>query len=395
VVVTFWTLTIASVALVASFALTLAIKRAASALGLIDVPNERSSHAYPTPTGGGLAIVLAATAAMGLLTAVGILPIRLFLAVGPGSAAVAAVGLIDDRKTLSARIRLFVHFLAAAWAVVCVGPVDLFRGAVHSSGLEWLGYGVCTVGIVWFVNMYNFMDGIDAIASSEAVFLSVGALCLGLYSAGVSYIASSAAVIGAASAGFLVWNWPPAKTFMGDVGSGYLGFVFAVLGLASGAHSGSALCSCLILAGVFVVDSTYTLLSRFLRGQRVTVPHRTHAFQLLAQKIGHRNVTLSVAVVNVTWLLPCAIASELWPQYIFWLTVLAYCPLIIGALAIGAGRPETAETSQEPSAVVLQFLPPAALKRRTSAVAPEYHIVKKKHPYSRPDIPDRSVNDVG
>jgi glycosyltransferase WbpL len=392
--VTIWIFATAATALIVSFLLTLAIKRAAGGLGLIDVPNGRSSHAVPTPTGGGLAIVLSATAAMGLLAAVGIIPARLFLALGPGGAAVAAIGFVDDRRSLSARFRLLVHFIAAAWAVACVGPVDLSRLGVNTPGLEWLSYAISTVGIVWFLNMFNFMDGIDAIAASEAVFLCAGASFLAVYSAGVSYIAASAAVIGATSAGFLVWNWPPAKTFMGDVGSGYLGFVFAVLGVASGVHSGSALCSCLILAGVFVVDSTFTLLRRFLRGTPVIEPHRTHAFQLLAQKMGHRKVTLWVGLINLAWLVPCALASVLWPRDAMWITVAAYCPLILGAFAIGAGRSETAPVTQEPSAVVIQFSSPPAFKRRTSVLVQGYH-VRGNRQYSPPDVSDRSVNDVG
>ena len=390
-----WIFVVAVAALIASHSLTRAIKRAARALRLIDVPNERSSHAVPTPTGGGLAIVVSTTLAMGLLTAVGIIPTRLFLALGPGGAAVAAVGFIDDQRSLSARIRLLVHFSAAAWAVVCIGPVNLFRIAGETPGLEWLSYAVCTVGIVWFLNMFNFMDGIDAIAASEAAFLSAGALLLALYSAGASYIAASAAVVGASSVGFLVWNWPPAKTFMGDVGSGYLGFVFAVLGLASGVHGGSTLCSCLILAGVFVVDSTFTLVRRFVRGEQILQAHRTHAFQLLAQRMGHRNATLSVALVNLAWLLPCALASVLWPRDAIWITLAAFSPIILGAFAIGAGRPDTLPATHEPSAVVLQFSPPAPYKRRTSSiVAQEYHALTNRQ-YSPPDIADRSASDVG
>lgn len=387
---TLWIVALATAALIVSFLLTLAVKRAARKLGLIDVPNGRSSHAVPTPTGGGLAVVITATAAIGLLAVLGVIPTRLFLALGPGGAAVGIIGFIDDRKSLSARIRLFVHFIAAAWAVLCIGPVDLLRIGGVTPGLEWLSYAVSTVGIVWFLNMFNFMDGIDAIAASEAVFLCAGTSLLALYSAGVSYIGASAAVIGASSAGFLIWNWPPAKTFMGDVGSGYLGFVFGVMGVASGAHSGSALCSCLILAGVFVVDSTYTLLRRFIRGEPVTVPHRTHAFQLLAQRMGHRNVTLAVTLVNLAWLLPCAVASALWPQDAMGIMALALGPVILGAVAIGAGRPETAPVAEEPSAVVIQFSAPAPLKRRTSAIGQEFH-----RQYSPPDISDRSASDVG
>lgn len=377
----------AAAALIVSFLLTLAIKRSASGLGLIDVPNERSSHAVPTPTGGGLAIAIAATAAMGLLAAIGMIPTRLFLALGPGGAAVAAVGFIDDRKSLRARIRLLVHFSAAAWAVACIGPVHVVDIGREAPGLDWIDYAISTVGIAWFLNMFNFMDGIDAIAASEAVFLCAGTSLLAVFSGAVSSLAGSAVVIGAASTGFLVWNWPPAKTFMGDVGSGYLGFVFAVMGVASGTHSGSALCSCLILAGVFVVDSTYTLVRRFMRGERVTEAHRTHAFQLLAQRMGHKNVTLAVTLVNLAWLLPWALASVLWPQDVTWITAVALGPVILGAFVIGAGRPEAAPVAQEPSAVVLQFSPPAVLKRRTPAVAQEYH-----RQYSSPD---RSARDMG
>lgn len=393
---TVWTFAIAGAALLGSFLLTLGTKRAARGLGLIDVPNERSSHAVPTPTGGGLAIVVTATVALGILAALGMIPLRLFLALGPGGAAVAAVGFIDDRKSLSARIRLFVHFIAAAWAVVCIGPVDFLHiGGGNAPALEWLGYAICTVGIVWFLNMFNFMDGIDAIAASESVFLCAGAAILALYSMGMSSIAASALVIGATSAGFLIWNWPPAKTFMGDVGSGYLGFVFAVMGLASGAHSGSALCSALILAGVFVVDSTFTLVRRFARGERVTEAHRTHAFQLLAQRMGHRNVTLCVGLVNLVWLLPWALASVLWPQDTTWIMIMALGPVSLGAFAIGAGRPEVVPLAKpEPSAVVLPFTSPLTVKRRVSAVAQEYHAMSSRQ-YSASNMSERSATDVG
>lgn len=381
-----WIFAIAAAALIVSFLLTLLIRRMAGRLGLIDVPNERSSHAAPTPTSGGLAIVVSATAAMALLAVIGVIPVRLFLALGPGGVAVAAVGFIDDRKSLSCRLRLLVHFIAAAWAVACIGPVDIFRVAGETRGLEWLNYAVCAVGIAWFLNMFNFMDGIDAIASSEAVFLAAGASFLALYSTGMSYIAASAVVIGTTSAGFLIWNWPPAKIFMGDAGSGYVGFVFAVLGLASGTHSGAALCSCLILAGVFVVDSTFTLLRRFVRGERVTEAHRTHAFQLLAQRMGHGKTTLTVALINVAWLFPCALASALRPEDALWIALFALSPLVVCAFAIGAGRRQGLPVPAAPHGVVLQFRFPKALDR-------EHHGAVSQ--FASSGVNERKVHDVG
>lgn len=391
---TLWVLGVVAGALSASFLLTILIKRGAKGMGLIDVPNERSSHAMPMPRGGGIAIAVASLAAMGVLAALGIMPTHLFLAIAPGGVAVAAVGLIDDIKPLSARVRLFVHFMAAAWAVVCIGPVGFFdHYGPDAPALRWLGYAVSTVGVVWFLNMYNFMDGIDGIAASQAVFMSAGMALLGLFSGGIAYIAAAAVVLGAASCGFLVWNWPPAKIFMGDVGSGYLGFAFAVLGLASGAHSVFGPWSCIILAGVFGVDATFTVVRRFARGELVTEAHRTHAFQILAQKMGHRNVTFSVGLVNLAWVLPCALASVLWPQDAMWMTALALGPLVLCAVVVGAGRPETVPATQEPSAVVIQF-PLATLKRRASPVTQHYRGLADRQ-YSSPDLSDRGVNEAG
>src|SRR5579885_2686923 len=375
-------------AFAASLLATLIIKRAAGRLGLIDVPNERSSHALPTPKGGGVAIAASSLGAMGLLTAMRLMPTHLFVAIAPGGIAVAAVGLIDDITPLTARVRLFVHFMAAAWAVVCIGPVGFFdHYLADAPELRWFGYAISTIGIVWFLNMYNFMDGIDGIAASQAVFMSAGMALLCVFSGGIAYIAAAAVVLGAASCGFLLWNWAPAKIFMGDVGSGYLGFAFAVLGLASGAHSIFGPWSCIILAGVFAVDATFTVVRRFVRGEQVTEAHRTHAFQLLAQKMGHRNVTLSVGLVNLAWVLPCALASVLWPQDAMWMTALALSPLILCALLIGAGRPEGVPATEEPSAVVIQFRPVANLKRRTTAVAQHYHGIADRQ-YSSPDLSD-------
>lgn len=385
-------LAIAAGSLAASLLLTLAIKRTAGRFGLIDVPNERSSHAHPTPRGGGIAIAVSSLAAMGLLAILGIMPAHLFLAVAPGGVAVAAVGLIDDITPLTARVRLLVHFMAAAWAVVCIGPVGFFEHyAPDAPALRWLGYAISTVGIVWFLNMYNFMDGIDGIAASQAVFMCTGMALLGLFSGGIAYIAAAAVVLGTASCGFLLWNWPPAKIFMGDVGSGYLGFAFAVLGLASGTHSVFGPWSCIILAGVFAVDATFTVVRRFVRGEIVTEAHRTHAFQLLARGMGHRTVTLSVGMVNLAWVFPCALASVLWPQYAMQITAVALAPLVLCALLIGAGRPEAVPITREQSAVVIQFPKPIVLKRRAVAIAQEYYNGRS----ASPTVSDRSVNEVG
>ena len=203
-------------------------------------------------------------------------------------------------------------------------------------------------------------------------------------------------MIGAASVGFLVWNWPPAKIFMGDVGSGYLGFSLAVLGVASSQHDPSAPLSWLIVAGIFAVDATFTVARRFLRGERVTQAHRTHAFQLLAKRIGHRNATLGVASVNLVWILPCAIASILWPQYISELTALTLSPLIAYAFMIGAGQPEAPPRTpaDAPSAIVVPLPKLAMARRRMPANRESFRRPVPSHAQPEPILTERRPNDV-
>lgn len=329
-------------ALCISLVLTLVLRRAADSTALVDVPNERSSHTVPTPRGGGLAIVISSILAFGLLTLLRVIPIHLSVALCGGGAAVATIGLLDDRGSLPASIRLLVHFFAAIWAVAWLGQVSFLRvgGEVIQLGI-W-GYGLSVIAIVWFLNIFNFMDGIDGIAASEAIFICIGAILLSGQSGGGAAIAPAAAVIGASSAGFLIWNWPPAKIFMGDVGSGYLGFAIAVIAVAGAKRELAGPWMPLILAGVFVADSTVTLARRLMQGDAITLAHRTHAYQRTARDLGHAKVTITVVVVNLTWLLPCALAATLWPMRAGWIAILALAPLVITAVALGAGRREAA-----------------------------------------------------
>jgi Fuc2NAc and GlcNAc transferase len=211
---------------------------------------------------------------------------------------------------------------------------------VFSSG--WFGYVLGVLGVVWTLNLFNFMDGIDGIAASEAVFVGGGAILLGLHTASTD-VAAVACILCAASAGFLIWNWPPAKIFMGDVGSGYLGYVIAVLAMAATLDNPVAVWVWLILGGVFFVDATVTLARRSLMGERLHEAHRSHAYQWLARRWrSHRRVTLSVLAVNVFWLLPAAWLAMRYPQFAVWSLTGAFVPLIILAIAAGAGLREQA-----------------------------------------------------
>jgi Fuc2NAc and GlcNAc transferase len=325
-------------ALLLTFVLTALVRRFALAHGVLDVPNDRSSHRLPTPRGGGVAIVLSSIAASVVLLWRGILDVHLFLALS-GGMVVAFVGFLDDRRQLSARVRLAAHIAAAFWALLWLGglPPMLFGG--QSVSLGWLGYVVGALGIAWTVNLFNFMDGIDGIASSEAVFIACSGALLGPLSVPLPAVPAMALIFGAVCCGFLLWNWPPAKIFMGDVGSGYLGFILVILAVAATRENPAALAVWVILGGVFFCDATVTLARRVGRRERVHEAHRSHAYQWLARRWeSHRAVTLAVAAVNLLWLLPCAWFASMHPGLAAWLVLIAYVPLVLIALLAGAGR---------------------------------------------------------
>jgi len=142
-----------------------------------------------------------------------------------------------------------------------------------------------------------------------------------------------------AALGFLIWNWPPARIFMGDVGSGFLGFTLAVLGLAVSRHSDVPIEAWAILNGVFLVDATVTLLSRLVRRDRWFDAHRSHAYQILASRWrGHLPVTLLIIAINVLWLFPWAWIAAIYPARAMLCVIAAMSPLAVAALLLGAGR---------------------------------------------------------
>jgi Fuc2NAc and GlcNAc transferase len=322
--------------------LTGVVRRLALSRGLLDVPNARSSHEAPTPRGGGAAVVLSALIAWIALGLMGVIPTGIVAALSGGGMAIAAVGLLDDRSRLSPRHRLLVHFAAALWALVWLKGLAPVQVGEHVIVFGWAGYLLGVLGIVWTLNLFNFMDGIDGIAACEAIFVVCGGMLLARVSGGHPTQPAAGLVFVAACCGFLLWNWPPARIFMGDVGSGFLGYVIAVLAVIEAHESALALLVWLILGGVFFVDATVTLVRRLLRRERLHEAHRTHAYQWLSRRWGsHRRVTLTVLAVNVLWLLPLATLAAQSPAHAPLFVAAALVPLIMLAIAARAGAPET------------------------------------------------------
>jgi Fuc2NAc and GlcNAc transferase len=335
-----WSLevTLAVSALAAAALLTELMRRIALGSGVLDVPNPRSSHGVPTPRSGGVAIVLVTTAGLTILALRGIVRPDLLYALAGGGIAVALVGFIDDRRSSSAPVRLSVHFAAALWALWWLGGLPPLRIGTYVLTSGWLGYVSGALGIVWAINLFNFMDGIDGIAASEAIFVAVAGSLTLTVNAGIGLAALTFA---AACSGFLLWNWPPARIFLGDAGSGYLGYVIVVLAVAATRDNPVALWVWLILGGAFFADATVTLVRRALRNERVHEAHRSHAYQWLARRWGsHGKVTLAVLAVNLLWLLPCAVLAALRPRYALAAAIVALSVLAALTVAAGAGRSE-------------------------------------------------------
>jgi Fuc2NAc and GlcNAc transferase len=274
-------------AAIGSVVLTGLVRSYALRSSLLDVPNERSLHRTPTPRGGGIAIVLVTLAGLVWLAWARVIPAPVAWTLGGGGALVAAVGWLDDRRGVSAPARATVHAIAAMWAVAWIWG--------EATPLAVLG----AVGLVWAINLYNFMDGIDGLAAGEAV--SVGSIGGGLlFAAGHGALATVAFLVAAASAGFLVWNWAPARIFMGDVGSGFLGYTFGALALLSHRAGAVSLALWLVITGVFLFDATVTLLRRMARGERWYLAHRSHAYQRLVQAgTGHGRAAALTLLVNL------------------------------------------------------------------------------------------------
>jgi Fuc2NAc and GlcNAc transferase len=310
-------------------------KRAVS----IDVPNARSSHRAPTPRGGGLAAVLATTLILMALVSRGAVDMHLFWAVSVGGLAVAVVGFIDDRRAVSPKVRLAVHLAAAIWALAWLGGLPPLQLGDRLVEFGWGGYVLGVLGIVWALNLFNFMDGVDGLAGSQAVFVALAGCLLQYGQAESQGAVSLGFVFAGACAGFLAWNWPPAKIFMGDVGSGYMGYTIAVLALALTRENPVALLVWVILGGVFFMDATITLLRRWSRGERVLEAHRNHAYQWLAQRWqSHGCVTVITIGINVLWLLPSAWWATRHPPLAGWILLGALVPVGVGCWLAGAGR---------------------------------------------------------
>lgn len=289
---------------------------------ILDIPNARSAHQLPIPRGGGMVFVVI------FLSAVAYQHLLSWSSIAI-SFAVAILGYLDDRYALSAWIRLACQIILCGLAFTWLDWVAEIQLGSWTLALQGWASVFGVVYLMWMLNLYNFMDGINGIAGIEAITTALG--MGGLYLAlGVSEGMEVFLILAATVAGFLIWNFPKAKIFMGDVGSSSLGFLFGMFSLNT-AHTHPALFwSWLILLGVFIGDATLTLLLRLLKKEALHVAHADHAYQHAARRFrSHTVVSLGVLVFNIFWLWPWAFAVGFGHISVMTGLLLAYIPIVV------------------------------------------------------------------
>ena len=314
-------LTLVGAAFVAGLVCTGAALLLARRFGVMAIPNARSAHSVPVASIGGLGFVIPTLAWLTWSAAMEGDPFALVLA--GGAATLALVGLLDDLFDLSAGLRLPIHLVVAAATV-----------AVAVDGTP-IVLAICAIGLAWFVNLYNFMDGIDGIAGSQAAIFCLGALYFG---AGGSFDATFW-VVAASCAGFLCLNWAPARVIMGDTGSGFLGFTIGALAVYLWQTGALPLLASLILLAAFWFDATYTLAVRLVTRQRVAEAHSNHLYQKLARRWGHGRTTALLWGYAMVWLAPLAALYGRLDLGVLWL-VLACVPVLAACVVFRAGLPD-------------------------------------------------------
>jgi len=277
--------------LILSFILTYFIKNYAIKKSLIAEVNERSSHTAPTPHGGGIAIAVTWFVGLSYLFYIGDIDSSLYLALMVG-VIISVVSYFDDLFELSAKLRLSVQALVALLGLYFLGGFESFNFGLFSIENQLFTNIFAFFMIIWFINLYNFLDGIDGYAGSYALFISIAAFIL--------FGGSHFLVLGVGVLGFLVWNWHKAKIFMGDVGSTLLGYNIAIFTIYYANQDSSNLWIWIILFGLFWFDATLTLFRRYKNGERLSQAHKKHAYQRLTQSgWAHDRVVLFSILVNV------------------------------------------------------------------------------------------------
>ena len=279
----------------------------ASKNNFLDVPNMRSSHSVPTPIGGGIPVYFLFTASLICLFCLSHIDFNYFIALLVGGFLVGCIGFLDDSLKLSPWLRLLIHFSASIFSLSVLNGLDSI--SLYSYVIEPpLFRNILAVFfLVWMINLYNFMDGINGIASIQTITVMFSGSLLLFMTDAPFYSWYVPLFLGFSTLGFLFWNFPISKIFLGDIGSGFLGFTIGVMVIQSSWINPDIFWAWLILLGVFITDSTLTLIYRILCGKKFYRAHRDHLYQALSIHFSSQElISKTVGIINVFWLLPVA-----------------------------------------------------------------------------------------
>lgn len=278
-------------AAIASFVLTYLVREIAIRKAVLDIPNERSSHTVPTPRGGGLAIVLTWYGALIYFYTIHSIERDLLFAFCCGLL-ITIISLFDDIFGVNYKIRLTGQFVASAGALYFLGGLQKFDLGFYIVNQPLFLTLLAFVAMVWFINIFNFIDGIDGYAATETVFISLSIFSL--------FADKMMLILACATFGFLLWNWQRAKIFMGDVGSTMLGFTFSVFAIWYQNHNIAPITVWIVLTALFWFDATLTLFRRFKNKERLSQAHKKHAYQRIVQAgFSHGKTVMWSIVINV------------------------------------------------------------------------------------------------
>jgi len=277
--------------IILSYLLTFFVRKWAINKSIVDVPNDRSSHTIPTPRGGGIAIVICWFLGLFYFYFTDKIDQHLFLALLSGLP-LAIIGILDDIRNLKPGLRFLVQVLSAGLALFFLSGLQLLDFGFITIEYQWLLMPIALVAILWAINLFNFLDGTDGYISTEVIFI-----CLAYF---ILFQNNISLILAFSVMGFLIWNWPKAKIFMGDVGSTLLGFNIAILAIYFQNEMKVSIVISLILTSVFWFDATITLLRRIKNKEKLNQAHRKHAFQRIVQAgFSHQKTVLWAFVLNV------------------------------------------------------------------------------------------------
>lgn len=285
-----------------SYVFTWIIRYLAQKKAILDIPNERSSHSIPTPRGGGIAISLVWFLWLAYQYMIHGIPSSLFFALMSGIA-ISIIGSIDDIFSLKPSVRLFVQIAASVAAIYFLGGFDHISLGFISFSNSFILNIAAVFFIVWFTNIFNFLDGIDGYISAETLFIGFAIYIL--------FGSLPALILAAITGGFLIWNWQPAKIFMGDSGSTLIGFSMAILALNCEIYNATSLIVFMILTSVFWFDASITLLRRIRNKEKLSQAHKKHAYQRIVQAgFSHQLTVLWAFFINILCFLIAIVAKK-------------------------------------------------------------------------------------